>query len=398
MGQANSKKRPPINDLLSWKDLVLMTLGFSTFAAPVAVPPFVGLIIALVCFGLAHIDEKVKDPKNKNERQQAFIVSLSLGLVATYATLVATLIYGAAGLPYLIKAGAVVFPICFLLFINYLVRLKATKPLEKSPIDRLLTFRDLILMTLGFSVVAAPLGIPPIVGMLTAMVLFGFTQINRRNINVKDEKKAMFITCLVMSVIATYIAFGGTLIASNPTILVELLKFGAIVFPLCLTLFINYGVSLEWWPAPSIFYFSILVSMVPALILHNKVGMVGPNVIISSLVASSVYAILVGETKGKPEPWMKWQAVYIGIMAGSASAVGLNYMIKTLKGGQIIDITKILPGLELPGLNTKKNPIDDALNTVNGYVGVEWLLLFLIWILVQAKVSMPYKWNTLFSV
>ena len=60
--------------------------------------------------------------------------------------------------------------------------------------------------------------------------------------------------------------------------------------------------------------------------------MVGPNVIISCLVASIVYATLIGETKNKVEPWMKWQAIYIGVIAGSVSAMGLNMLINALKG------------------------------------------------------------------
>ena len=131
----------------------------------------------------------------------------------------------------------------------------------------------------------------------------------------------------------------------------------------------------------------MLVSMVPALLLHTKVGMVGPNVIISSLVASIVYATLIGETKNKVKPWMKWQAIYIGILAGSASAVGLHFLINSLKGEQ-----------EQEGQGSDDDPFDELLMVVDGYVGFSWFLVFLMWILVQAKAPMPHKWDTIFRI
>jgi len=76
----------PINNLLSWKNLMLMTLGFSFIAAPLGVPPLLGILVAALIFGLSHIDEKVRDPNNKKERQEAFISSLVFGLVAVSYT------------------------------------------------------------------------------------------------------------------------------------------------------------------------------------------------------------------------------------------------------------------------------------------------------------------------
>jgi hypothetical protein len=245
------------------------------------------------------------------------------------------------------------------------------------PINNLLSWKNLMLMTLGFSFIAAPLGVPPLLGILVAALIFGLSHIDEkvRDPNNKKERQEAFISSLVFGLVASYGFLALMLITMSPSEYSELFKFGGIIFPICLMFFVNYGVSLGWWPSPSIFYVSMLVSMVPALLLHTKIGMVGPNVIISSLVASIVYAILIGETKGKPEPWMKWQAIYIGILAGSASAVGLNFLVKKLE-----------------------SPFDELLMVVDGYVGFSWFLVFLMWILVQAKAPMPHKWDTIFQI
>jgi len=257
------------------------------------------------------------------------------------------------------------------------------------PINNLLSWKNLMLMTLGFSFIAAPLGVPPLLGILVAALIFGLSHIVEevRDPKNKKERQEAFISSLVFGLVASYGFLAMMLITMSPSEYSELFKFGGIIFPICLMFFVNYGVSLEWWPSPSIFYVSMLVSMVPALLLHTKVGMVGPNVIISSLVASIVYAILIGETKGKPEPWMKWQAIYIGILAGSASAVGLHFLINSLKGEQ-----------EQEGQGSDDDPFDELLMTTDGYVGFSWFLVFLMWILVQAKAPMPHKWDTIFQI
>ena len=268
------------------------------------------------------------------------------------------------------------------------------------PINNLLSWKNLIMMTLGFSFIAAPLGVPPLIGILVAALIFGLSHIdeNVRNPNNKKERQEAFISSLVFGIVASYGFLVVTLFSVEPSAYSELFKFGGIIFPICLMFFVNYGVSLGWWPAPSIFFVTMLVSMVPALLLHTKVGMVGPNVIISCLVASIVYATLIGETKNKVEPWMKWQAIYIGVIAGSVSAMGLNMLINALKGQQEQVMQDFNAGettdVDLPS----EFPFDELLMVVDGYVGFSWFLVFIIWTLVQAKAPMPYKWNTLFNV
>ena len=272
----------PINNLLSWKNLMLMTLGFSFIVAPLGIPPFIGMLVAALIFGLSHIDEKVRNPKNKKERQEAFIASLVFGLLGSYIAAWFLLAQG----------------------------------LKQSE---------------GFS---------------------GFGNLS--------------------------VAAGGGIIAG--------LGLGVIMTAICLSFFINYGTVLGWW-TPTGGLVTLLISIIPALLIGRNAGI---NILTSFIVSSSVYALLVGDNKNKKEPWMVGQSAYIGIMVGTAVALALP------SSGDVIPPKTKQMILEQTGLSSDIFAKAGE-GAINSMALVIWLVYFIIWILTHVPGALPYGWNTLFK-
>lgn len=272
----------PINNLLSWKNLMLMTLGFSFIVAPLGIPPFIGMLVAALIFGLSHIDEKVRNPKNKKERQEAFIASLVFGLLGSYIAAWFLLAQG----------------------------------LKQSE---------------GFS---------------------GFGNLS--------------------------VAAGGGIIAG--------LGLGVIMTAICLSFFINYGTVLGWW-TPTGGLVTLLISIIPAMAIRKNVGI---NILVSFIVSSSVYALLVGDNKNKKEPWMVGQSAYIGIMVGTAVALALP------SSGDVIPPKTKQMILEQTGLSSDTFAKSGE-GAINSMALVIWFIYFIIWILTHVPGALPYGWNTLFK-
>lgn len=272
----------PINNLLSWKNLMLMTLGFSFIVAPLGIPPFIGMLVAALIFGLSHIDEKVRNPKNKKERQEAFIASLVFGLLGSYIAAWFLLAQG----------------------------------LKQSE---------------GFS---------------------GFGNLS--------------------------VAAGGGIIAG--------LGLGVIMTAICLSFFINYGTVLGWW-TPTGGLVTLLISIIPAMAIRRNAGI---NILTSFIVSSSVYALLVGDNKNKKEPWMVGQSAYIGIMVGTAVALALP------SSGDVIPPKTKQMILEQTGLSSDIFAKSGE-GAINSMALVIWFIYFIIWILTHVPGALPYGWNTLFK-
>ena len=272
----------PINNLLSWKNLMLMTLGFSFIVAPLGIPPFIGMLVAALIFGLSHIDEKVRNPKNKKERQEAFIASLVFGLLGSYIAAWVLLAQG----------------------------------LKQSE---------------GFS---------------------GFGNLS--------------------------VAAGGGIIAG--------LGLGVIMTAICLSFFINYGTVLGWW-TPTGGLVTLLISIIPAMAIRRNAGI---NILTSFIVSSSVYALLVGDNKNKKEPWMVGQSAYIGIMVGTAVALALP------SSGDVIPPKTKQMILEQTGLSSDIFAKSGE-GAINSMALVIWLVYFIIWILTHVPGALPYGWDTLFK-
>ena len=272
----------PINNLLSWKNLMLMTLGFSFIVAPLGIPPFIGMLVAALIFGLSHIDEKVRNPKNKKERQEAFIASLVFGLLGSYIAAWFLLAQG----------------------------------LKQSE---------------GFS------------------------------------------GCGNLSVAA-----GGGIIAG--------LGLGVIMTAICLSFFINYGTVFGWW-TPTGGLVTLLISIIPAMAIRRNAGI---NILTSFIVSSSVYALLVGDNKNKKEPWMVGQSAYIGIMVGTAVALALP------SSGDVIPPKTKQMILEQTGLSSDIFAKAGE-GAINSMALVMWFVYFIIWILTHVPGALPYGWDTLFK-
>jgi len=269
----------PINNLLSWKNLMLMTLGFSFIVAPLGIPPFIGMLVAALIFGLSHIDEKVRNPKNKKERQEAFIASLVFGLLGSYIAAWFLLAQG----------------------------LKQSEG----------------------------------IGNLS-------------------------------------VAAGGGIIAG--------LGLGVIMTAICVSFFINYGTVLGWW-TPTGGLVTLLISIIPAMAIRRNVGI---NILVSFIVSSSVYALLVGDNKNKKEPWMVGQSAYIGIMIGSAVALALP------SSGDVISSKTKQKILEQTGLSSDIFAKSGE-GAINSMALVVWFVYFIIWILTHVPGALPYGWDTLFK-
>jgi len=267
----------------------------------------------------------------------------------------------------------------------------------------------MVMMTMAFSVLVAPLGgIPPIIGMLVAVIFFGFSNISkevRESVNIKGkrdvtQRRAAFIGCLVVGVVASYVvawvllaqglkqsegigkmsaAAGGGIIAG--------LGLGVIMTAVCLSFFVNYGTVLGWW-TPTGGLVTLLISIIPARMIGRNVGI---NMLVSFMVSSFVYAGLVRDNKNKKEPWMIGQSAYIGIMVGTAAALALP------SSGDVIPPKTKQMILEQTGLSSDVFTKSGE-GAINSMIQVTWVVYFIIWILTHIPGALPYGWDTLFKV
>ena len=285
---------------------------------------------------------------------------------------------------------------------------------------QLLTWKNLIMMTMAFSVLVAPLGgIPPIVGVIFAVIFFGFSNINkevRESVNEKGrrdvtQRRAAFIGCLVVGVVVSYVVawvllaiglnqsegfsgFGEMSVAAGGGIIAGL-GLGVIMTAVCLSFFINYGTVLGWW-TPTGGLVTLLISIIPARMIGRNVGI---NMLVSFIVSSFVYAGLVRDNKNKKEPWMIGQSAYIGIMVGTAVAlvlpssddvltsIGKKYNLSTKEVKEVVKKT---------GLSSDVYAKSSE-GAINSMVQAMWVVYFIIWILTHVPVALPYGWDTLFK-
>ena len=86
----------PLNKLLTWKDLALMSMGFTFPAGMFGLPPLIAAAVSCIIFGISYLDPSVANPKNKKERKAALIASLVIGVLAGYAS---TIVVGSGNAP-----------------------------------------------------------------------------------------------------------------------------------------------------------------------------------------------------------------------------------------------------------------------------------------------------------
>lgn len=368
----------PLNNLLTWKDLALMSMGFTFPAGILGLPPIASIVISCIIFGLSCLDPSVANPNNKKERKAAFIASLVLGVVAGYVSVIFTGKYS-ENVPLPIKL--VMIAISVMAFTSYGEKLGwwslKTGPLNWIP-NQLINWRDLFLVTMAL---ASPLaifdsGIATVSGAIVATIFYAITSIFKDNF----DNKVSFITSVVAGVISSLMIVTKTSKQNGFT-------FSSPVFAIALSFLINYFATLFDLPIAG-GLITLLFSIIPALAVGKNVGL---NMLISSVISTLVYIWLVKDAKNKREEWMWPQSAYIGMLVGSSVAIFLDSFVSD----DLISKAKELTGIDVfPGMGGVSEVIA-PFNTVTSYF---WIIYLVIWILIQAKAPMPYKWNTLFDV
>jgi hypothetical protein len=250
-----------------------------------------------------------------------------------------------------------------------------------QPIDKLLSWKNLMLMTMAFTFILAPLGTPPLIAMGIAAISFALWHIDKdvANPNNIAKRKVAFIFSLCLGC-----AFG---LGSAPYVIPGATKLGMLLFPVCLSFFINYGTVLGWWTFTGGFV-TLLLSVIPAMAIGRNPGI---NMLISFIVSSAVYAWLVADNKNKKEPWMVWQSAYIGLMVGSA----IDFIMGSPRGNMDL-LQNIIEFYQSGGQISSF--AGSIIGTADVPMGIIWLVYFITWILSFIPGALPYGWDTLFKV
>ena len=365
----------PLNKLLTWKDLALMSMGFTFPAGMFGLPPLIAAAVSCIIFGISYLDPSVANPKNKKERKAAFIASLVIGVLAGYAS---TIVVGSLAAVIPPQITLVVVAISVMAFTSYGSKLGwwslKTGPLEWFP-EQWVNSGNLFLfaMALTFPLAIFDSGTATIAGAIVATIFYAITNIFKDNF----DKKVSFITSLVAGIIASLYILTKTI--SEPA-------FASPVFAIALSFFINY-MSIVFDVPIAGGLITLLFSILPALAVGKNIGL---NMLISTVVSMGVYILLVKDAKNKREEWMWPQSAYIGMLIGSSVAIFTEGLAPT----ELISKSKELIGAGVPSMDSVSEVVA-PFNMVTSYL---WVIYLVIWILTQAKAPMPYKWNTLFNV
>ena len=366
----------PLNNLLTWKDLALMSMGFTFPAGMFGLPPLIAAAVSCIIFGISHASPKVANPKDKVDRKAAFIASLVIGVLAGYAFA----IYFAQLVAFIpIQVRLPIIAISVMAFTSYGSKLGwwslKSGPLKWFP-NQWVNWRDLFLLTMALTFPLAIFdgGVANIAGAVVAIIFYAITTIFKDNF----DKKVSFITSLVAGVVSSLYILTRT--TSVPA-------FTSPVFAIALSFFINYAATAFDLPIAG-GLITLLFSIIPALAVGKNIGL---NMLISSLVSMGVYILLVKDAKNKREEWMWTQSAYIGMLIGSSVAIFTEGLAPT----DLMSKAKELIGMDVFPSMGDVSEVIAPFNMVTSYL---WVIYLVIWILTQVKAPMPYKWNTLFNV
>ena len=368
----------PIEKLLTWKDLALMSMGFTFPTGIFGLPPLIAAAVSCIIFGISYLDPSVANPKNKKERKAAFIASLVIGVLAGYASAIYVGSLAAVIPP---QITLVVVAISVMAFTSYGSKLGwwslKTGPLEWFP-KQWVNSGDLFLfaMALTFPLAIFDSGAATIAGAIVATIFYAITNIFKDNF----DKKVSFITSLVAGIIASLYILTKTYNETGRTLISP-------VFAIALSFFINY-MSIVFDVPIAGGLITLLFSILPALAVGKNIGL---NMLISTVVSTGVYILLVKDAKNKRKEWMWPQSAYIGMLIGSSVAIFMEGLAPT----DLMSKAKELFGMDvLPSMGDVSEVVA-PFNMVTSYL---WVIYLVIWILTKAKAPMPYKWNTLFNV
>ena len=251
-----------------------------------------------------------------------------------------------------------------------------------QPIDKLLSWRDLIFMTMAFTFILAPLGMPPIVAVGVAVLSFALWQMNKKVADPKNvtERKVAFLFSLFVGC-----AFG---LISLQFLIPDASYIGTFLFPVCLAFFINYGTVLGWWKLTA-GLFTLLLSVVPAIVIGSYPGF---NMLISVIISSCVYALFGLDKNIKKEPWMVSLSAIIGMMIGSFAA----FMVPGSHGN--MDLLENLIEFASSGGQFSSLISEKVIESFDFPMAIMWVIYLVIGILTFIPGALPYGWDTLFKV
>ena len=367
----------PINKLLTWKDLALMSMGFTFPVGIFCWPPLIAAAVSCIIFGISHASPKVANPKDKVDRKAAFIASLVMGVLAGY---VSTIYFGPLASVTPPPLILVVLAISVMAFTSYGSKLGwwslKSGPLKWFP-NQWVNWRDLFLFVMAFTFPLAIFdsGAATIAGAIVATIFYAITNIFKDNF----DKKVSFITSLVAGIISSLYILTKTYNETGRKLISP-------VFAIALSFFINY-MSIAFDVPIAGGLITLLFSIIPALAVGKNIGL---NMLISTVVSTGVYILLVKDAKNKRKDWMWPQSAYIGMLVGSSVAIFMEGLAPT----ELISKSKELIGAGVPSMDSVSEVVA-PFNMVTSYL---WVIYLVIWILTQVKAPMPYKWNTLFNV
>ena len=368
----------PINKLLTWKDLALMSMGFTFPVSIFGLPPLIAATMSCIIFGISYLDPSVANPKNKKERNAAFIASLVIGVLAGYAF---AIYFGQLTSLIPAQMRLVVVAISVMAFTSYGSKLGwwslKTGPLKWFP-NQWVNSRDLFLLTMALTCPLAILdsGVATVSGAIVATIFYAITSIFKDNF----DKKVSFITSIVAGVVSALAIVTKTYKETGRA-------FASPIFAIALSFLINYTATVNDIPIAG-GLITLLFSIIPAFAVGKNIGL---NMLVSSVVSTVVYIWLVKDAKNKREKWMWPQSAYIGMLIGGSVAIFTNGLAPT----DLMSKAKELIGVDvLPSMDSVSEVVA-PFNLVTSYL---WVIYLVIWIMTQAKAPMPYKWNTLFNL
>lgn len=368
----------PLDKLLTWKNLALMSMGFTFPVSILGLPPLISSAVSCMIFGISYSSPKVANLNNTKERKAAFIASLVLGVLAGYASM-----FFAGSLAAFIppQMKLVVIAISVMAFTSYGSKLGwwslNTGPLKWFP-NQWVNWRDLFLLTMALTSPLAIVdsGVATVSGAVVATIFYAITNIFKDNF----DKKVSFITSLVAGIVAALAIVTNTYNEKGRA-------FASPVFAIALSFLINYIATIFDVPIAG-GLITLLFSIIPALAVGKNVGL---NMLVSTVISTIVYISLVKDAKNKREEWMWPQSAYIGMLVGSSVAIFTDGLAPT----DLMSKAKALIGMDVFPSMDSVSEVVAPFNLVTSYL---WVIYLVIWILIQTKTPMPYKWNTLFNV
>ena len=357
------------DSIITWKDLVFMSMAFTVLVSTLGFPPIVSAIVSVIFFALAHVIPEVADKENTEERKVAFIASLLFGVAAGYI-----MAFKFASLSSFIPSKIIVVLLCIISIIYYgeILRFwKLNNEYSAFIIDKWMRWRDIIFiaLALSFPLGAIDSGIGPVVSVISTLVFYGFM----KNYNADMDERFTFLLSLIIGITCgaaiTFKDFKGGFNFTSP------------IFVLSMVSFINYLSTLYDIPI-SVGVITLLFSIIPALALGKNPGL---SMFVSVIVSMSV--LIISSYNKTKEKWLFNQSIYIGLLVGICTSIGIE-SLKPTSNDSVPFFGAFLDYLWLK--------LNEPLNTFMIYT---WIIYFVNYILslLPSDNILPLGWKYIFD-